>query len=80
MRSSVSVAATTPYEVLVQPALDLASAISPGGAGETAILLTDSTVGPLHAPAVAAALQRAGWDVLDTVTVPAGEASKSLSI
>ncbi len=74
MRSSVSVAATTPYEVLVQPALDLANAVSinsPGGAEETAILLTDSTVGPLHAPAVGVALQRAGYDLLDTVTVPA---------
>ena len=83
MRGSVNVAASTPYEVLVEPALDLAdavSAISPGASGETAILLTDSTVGPLHAPAVVAAIQRAGWDVLDTITVPAGEASKSLSV
>ena len=77
MRGSVTVAATTPYEVQVEPALDLSSVALPPG---TAVLLTDSDVGPLHAPAVTDALERAGWTIADIVTVPAGEASKSLSV
>jgi len=79
-RSSVTVAATVPYEVLVAPALDLTEAVSgalPPGVG---VLLTDSTVGPLHATSVAEALKKGGWELIDTVKVPAGEASKSLSI
>jgi 3-dehydroquinate synthase len=85
MNSSVTVAATTPYEVRVESALDLSEAISSAvplddPEGGKAVLLTDSNVGPLHAPSVTDALRRAGWDLLDTVTVPAGEGSKSLSV
>lgn len=50
--------------------------LSPG----TAILLTDSNVGPMYASSVAEALVRAGWALADVVTVPAGEGSKSLSV
>ena len=80
MRSDVTVAATTPYEVRVEPTLDLADAVSAAIPRGTAVLLTDSVVGPLYASSVAGALERAGWDLLDTVTVPAGETSKSLSV
>jgi 3-dehydroquinate synthase len=80
MRGSVTVAATTPYEVRVEPDLDLSSVVSAALLRGTAVLLTDSDVGPLHAPAVTDALERAGWTVADIVTVPAGEASKSLSV
>ncbi|MCA1715647.1 MAG: 3-dehydroquinate synthase [Actinobacteria bacterium] len=76
----MTVAATTPYEVRVEPALDLNSAVSSAQPPGTAVLLTDSDVGPLHAPAVTEALERAGWTVADIITVPAGEASKSLSV
>jgi 3-dehydroquinate synthase len=79
-RSSVTVAARVPYEVRVGPALDLTAAISdtlPPGVG---VLLTDSTVGRLHAPSVAEALKKGGWELIDTVKVPAGEGSKSLSV
>jgi 3-dehydroquinate synthase len=41
-------------------------------------LLTDSTVGPLHAASVRKALERAGWQVVGVLEVPAGETSKSL--
>ena len=51
---SVTVATATPYQVYAEPALDLGAAVNqktlPPGA---AIILTDSTVGPLHAPSVA---------------------------
>ena len=59
--SSVTVAAATPYEVRVEPALDLGAAVSGALAPGVAAILTDSTVGPLHAPSVAAALEGAGW-------------------
>ena len=78
--SSVTVAVTVPYEVRVGSALDLTAGVSdtlPSGVG---VLLTDSTVGPLHAPSVAQALKKGGWELIDTVKVPAGEGSKSLSV
>ncbi|MCA1728758.1 MAG: 3-dehydroquinate synthase, partial [Actinobacteria bacterium] len=80
VRSDVTVAATAPYEVRVEPTLDLVDAVSAAIPRGTAVLLTDSVVGPLYASSVAGALKRAGWDLLDTVTVPAGESSKSLSV
>lgn len=80
MRGSVTVAVSTPYEVLVEPALDLGTAVSAVLPPGTAVLLTDSNVGPLHASAVTEALEQAGWTIADVVTVPAGEASKSLSV
>jgi 3-dehydroquinate synthase len=79
-RSSVTVAATVPYEVRVEPTLDLTEAVSdalPPGVG---VLLTDSTVGPLHTPSVAKALKKSGWQLIDVVKVPTGEGSKSLSV
>ncbi len=78
--SSVTVDATTPYEVRVEPALDLAGTVSATLSPGTAVILTDSDVGPLHAPSAEEALRSAGWVVLNTVTVPTGEASKSLSV
>jgi 3-dehydroquinate synthase len=80
MRGSVTVEATTPYEVRVEPALDLSSVVSAALLPGIAVLLTDSDVGPHHAPAVTDALERAGWTIADIVAVPAGEASKSLSV
>ncbi len=78
--NSVTVAAATPYEVRVEPALDLAAAVSETLTPGVAAVLTDSTVGPLHARTVVAALEAAGWRVADEITVPAGEASKSLKV
>lgn len=75
--SVVQVGPTAPYPVVVEAGLDLAALtgeyLTPG----PAVVLTDSTVGPLHAATVRKALQSAGWSVLDEIEVPAGEASKS---
>lgn len=78
--SSITVEAMTPYEVRIEDALDLAEVISATLASGTAVVLTDSIVGPLYAPSVEAALRATGWNVIDTVTVPAGEVSKSISV
>lgn len=74
------VAATAPYRVHVEAALDIGDVVSSALSAGICILLTDSNVGPLHAPSVTKALQQAGWKVADVVTVPAGEGSKSLAV
>jgi 3-dehydroquinate synthase len=78
--NTVTVAAAVPYEVRAEPALDLGAAVNQTLPPGAAIILTDSTVGPLHALLVAAALDGAGWEVADTIEIPAGEASKSLAV
>ena len=47
--------------------------------GRTCAVLTDSTVGPLHGAVALASLREAGLEVVE-VTVPAGEASKSMAM
>lgn len=49
----------------------------PSTRGRKAALVTDSTVGPLHAATVIASLEGAGYQVA-TIVVPAGESSKSM--
>jgi 3-dehydroquinate synthase len=44
-----------------------------------AVIITDSTVGPLYLDAVKAGLAKADFEVFD-LTVPAGEASKSIAV
>ena len=79
--NSVTVAAAAaPYEVRAVPSLDLGAAVNQTLPPGVAVILTDSTVGPLHAPPVAAALDGSGWEVADTIEIPAGEASKSLAV
>jgi 3-dehydroquinate synthase len=78
--NSVTVAAAAPYEVRAEPALDLGAAVNQTLPPGAAIILTDSTVGPLHAPSVIAALNGSGWEVADTIEIPVGEASKSLAV
>jgi 3-dehydroquinate synthase len=81
MKESVTVATSSrPYEVRVEPDLDLERAVSGALAPGTAAILTDSTVDPLYAASVSGALERAGWTLADVITVPAGESSKSLSV
>ena len=77
---TVDTGSAAPYEVRVEPALDLARAVSGALSPGTAAILTDSSVGPLHADAVSGALAEAGWEISEVVTVPAGEASKSLAV
>jgi 3-dehydroquinate synthase len=81
VKESVIVAASSkPYEVRVEPDLNLAQAISDALEPGTGTILTDSTVGPLYAGSISGALERAGWTLTEAVTVPAGEGSKNLSV
>ena len=80
LKGSVTVATATPYEVRVEPDLNLTEVISATLPPGIAILLTDSNVGSLYAHSVTEALKQAGWNLADVVTVPAGEGSKSLSV
>ncbi len=80
VKGSVTVAATRPYEVCVEPALDLGQAVSGALEPSTAAVLTDSNVGPLYASSVVEALEEVGWALTEVVTVPASEGSKSLSV
>lgn len=80
LKGSVTVAVSTPYEVCIEPGLDLSSTISTALLPGTAVLLSDSIVAPLYATSVAEALKEAGWVLADVVTVPAGEESKSLTV
>src|ERR687886_306031 len=80
LKGSVTVATATPYEVRVEPDLDLTEVISATLPSSIAIVLTDSNVGSLYAHSVVEALKQAGWNLADVVTVPAGEGSKSLSV
>ena len=77
---TVATGSAAPYGVRVEPSLDLAAAVSGALEPGTAAILTDSSVGPLHAAAVSGALSEAGWELSEVVTVPAGEASKSLAV
>ncbi len=49
------------------------------GLGKRCALITEETVGPLYAPLVSSALIEAGYKV-ELITVPAGEASKSMNV
>ena len=77
---SVTVPTKTPYEVRIEPALDLEEAVTSALPPGTAAIVADSNVGPLYAGSVLGALEGAGWMVADAMTVPAGEGSKSLSV
>jgi 3-dehydroquinate synthase len=49
----------------------------PAARGKRVALVTDTNVAPLHAPAVTASLEEAGYEVR-RIVVPAGEGSKSM--
>jgi 3-dehydroquinate synthase len=77
----VEVPVVPPYLVVIGTGLDLAKEVvsetlEPG----VGAILTDSNVGPLHAPPLSRTLEGAGWRVADVVEVPAGERSKSLAV
>lgn len=75
---TVEVPVDHPYPVVVGMGLDLAETISRSLEPGLCAILTDSTVGPLHATSLRKTLERAGWRVAGVLEVPAGEASKSL--
>ena len=78
MAERIEVPVSTPYPVVVGKDLELARRISDASRPGSAAIVTDSDVGPLHAPDVVEALEQAGWRVVEVVEVPAGEESKSL--
>ena len=70
------------YDVIVGNALlakagPLFAGIS--GLGKRCAIVTEDTVGPLYAEALAKSLDAGGFQV-ETITVPAGEASKSMNV
>ncbi|MEM9480939.1 MAG: 3-dehydroquinate synthase [Verrucomicrobiota bacterium] len=70
----------TPYEVLVGEGLleKAGEKIAEAGLSGRCVIVTDSTVGPFYAETLFESLTAAGF-ASDVVTVPAGEASKSMS-
>ena len=66
------------YDILIGPGLIAAAGelIAERLTGRRAVILTDSSVGPLYANAMAASLKKAGI-ASETLTIPAGEAAKS---
>ena len=70
----------SPYRITVAPGVlreagRLAREVSPA---KKAAVITDSRVGPLHAPALRESLSAAGFEVIEA-TLPAGEGHKTLS-
>ncbi len=68
------------YDIVIGPGLlaRAGEAVAPLLSRPRAVVLTDETVAALHGPALEASLRAAGLSV-DRVTVPAGEATKSLA-
>src|SRR5918994_714894 len=75
----VEIPVAPPYPVVVGVGLDLAGIVSGELEPGVAAILTDSNVGPLHAPKVGRALDDAGWRVAEVLEIPAGEPSKGLA-
>ena len=75
----VEVPVAPPYPVFVGVGLDLAGIVSGELEPGVAAILSDSNVGPLHAPKVGRALEDAGWRVVEVLEVPPGEPSKGLA-
>jgi len=80
LAETVEAAAATPYPVVVGTGLNIAAEVSEALQPGTAVVLTDSNVGPRHAGSVTADLESGGWRVLEVIEVPAGESSKSLAV
>ncbi len=79
-QSVVDVGSNKTYPVVVGADLDLATLLGAERSPGPAIILTDDTVGPLHAAAVRESLESAGWSVVEEIAVPTGEISKSFEI
>src|SRR5687767_5167949 len=76
----VRVNLSPPYDITVRPGLLAGAAELLRGLSKAkkAVVVTDSTVGPLHAAALQASLQAAGFEVV-VATVSAGEEHKTLA-
>src|SRR5690606_3462568 len=72
------------YDIVIQPhgLVHLADRIAEWLGGQTAgtiLIVTDSNIAPSHGKAVADALRDTPWNV-QTITIPAGESSKSFAV
>jgi 3-dehydroquinate synthase len=76
----VEVPVSPPYPIVVGTGLDLAKVLSEAPEPTVGAILTDSNVGPLHAPSLRRALEGIAWRVAEVVEIPAGESSKSLAV
>jgi 3-dehydroquinate synthase len=76
----VEVPVTPPYPVVVGAELDLAKILSGALEPTVGAILTDSNVGPLHAPSLKRTLEETGWRVADVVEIPPGERSKGVAV
>ncbi|MGH3149009.1 MAG: 3-dehydroquinate synthase [Rubrobacter sp.] len=77
-QQTVEVPVAHPYPVVVGAGIDLAETLSRTLDPGPCAVVTDSTVGQLHASSVRDALQSAGWNVAGMIEVEPGEPSKSL--
>lgn len=68
------------YPVVVGSKISVGEAVSGRTQPVSCVVVTDSTVGPLHLRDVRESLESAEWSVLTTVEIPAGEASKNLTV
>ncbi len=76
-QSIVNVGLDKTYQVVVGTDLDLATLIGTEHSPGPAIILTDDTVGPLHAATIRKSLESAGWSIVEEISIPTGETSKS---
>ena len=74
---TIEVQVASPYPVTVgeDAHRNIAGALDP----RPCAILTDSNVGPLYAAGLRRSLEDAGWPVVGTVEIPAGEASKGVA-
>lgn len=80
MVERLEVPVSTPYPVVVGSGLSLAETVAETLQPGTAVVLTDSNVGPQYAEDLARELEGGGWSVVEAIEVPAGEESKSLEV
>lgn len=78
MASRIDVRVGDGYPVVVGAAPDVGEEVSKAVEPGSCAILTDSNAGPLFANSVARSLEDAGWKVVETLEIPAGESSKSL--
>ena len=80
MSDRIEVPVSRPYTVVVGDRLDLARVLSETLRPGVGAILTDTNVGPLHAPSLERQLGEAGWRVAEVVEIPAGERSKNIRV
>jgi 3-dehydroquinate synthase len=78
MAHRINVEAGGGYPVIVGEGMDVGKTVSEAVEPGSCAILTDSNAGPLFANGIRSSLEKAGWNVVETLEIPAGEASKSL--